>query len=130
MPLNTTTYLTGRGWEGKGSPLDGANGRGLKKPIVIPHRKNLAGLGRDRDRADEWWDCVFQTGAQSLLIGQKKEGESAAKEKVEEGVLGGQKTTPSLISRARREHVRKMLMSNFHSGGLLESTLLGEESQQ
>lgn len=60
MPLNSTTYLESHGWEGKGVPLDGKQGRGLKKPLALPMKRNLKGLGKDRDRAVEWWDCLFE----------------------------------------------------------------------
>jgi hypothetical protein len=60
MPLNPTSYLEGHGWQGKGVPLDGKQGRGLKKPLALPMKRNLKGLGKDRDRATEWWDCVFE----------------------------------------------------------------------
>lgn len=60
MPLNASTYLTTQGWKGKGTSLDGPNGNGLKKPLVITQKKNLGGIGKDRDRAVEWWDCLFE----------------------------------------------------------------------
>lgn len=60
MPLNTQTYMESQGWGGAGVPLDGAGGRGLKKPLAIPQRRGLKGLGKDRDRAVEWWDCLFE----------------------------------------------------------------------
>ena len=59
MPLNTAQYLTKYGWKGHGSPLDGEGGRGLKKPLLIPKKRSLSGIGQDRDRAVEWWDDVF-----------------------------------------------------------------------
>lgn len=60
MPLNATSYLEEHGWEGKGVALDGKQGRGLKKPLALPMKRNLKGLGKDRDRATEWWDCLFE----------------------------------------------------------------------
>lgn len=59
MPLNTAEYLTKRGWRGHGTPLDGERGRGLKKPLLIPKKRSMSGIGQDRDRAVEWWDDVF-----------------------------------------------------------------------
>ena len=59
MPLNTAQYLTKYGRKGHGSPLDGEGGRGLKKPLLIPKKRSLSGIGQDRDRAVEWWDDVF-----------------------------------------------------------------------
>lgn len=59
MPLDTDRYLTKQGWQGHGKPLDGEQGRGLKKPLIIPQKRNLGGIGQNRDRAVEWWDDVF-----------------------------------------------------------------------
>ncbi len=69
MPLNTTTFLVSQGWEGVGVPLDGKAGRGLKKPLAITQKKTLSGIGKDRDRADDWWNSIFTAGAKSLSIG-------------------------------------------------------------
>jgi nucleolar protein TMA23 len=66
MPLNATSYLEEHGWEGKGVALDGKQGRGLKKPLALPMKRNLKGLGKDRDRATEWWDCLFEVSQSSV----------------------------------------------------------------
>lgn len=63
MPLNSTTYLTTQGWEGVGVPLDGVGGKGLKKPLAMPAKRGLKGLGKERDRAVEWWDCLFEVSS-------------------------------------------------------------------
>lgn len=62
MPLNTSHYLTKQGWKGHGTPLDGEQGRGLRKPLIIPQKRNLGGIGQNRDRAVEWWDDIFAVG--------------------------------------------------------------------
>lgn len=59
MPLDTAGYLAAQGWQGHGTPLDGNEGRGLRKPIVIPQKRTLGGIGKERDRAVEWWDDIF-----------------------------------------------------------------------
>ncbi|PKI85428.1 hypothetical protein MVES_000447 [Malassezia vespertilionis] len=58
MPLDSQKYLTKQGWRGHGLSLDN-EGRGLKRPIVIAQKRNLGGVGQNRDRAVEWWDDVF-----------------------------------------------------------------------
>jgi nucleolar protein TMA23 len=63
MSFNSTTFLTTQGWEGAGVPLDGKGGKGLKKPLAIPQKRGLKGLGKERDRAVEWWDCLFEVSA-------------------------------------------------------------------
>lgn len=65
MPLNASHYLTKHGWKGHGTPLDGEKGRGLKKPLIIPQKRNLGGIGQNRDRAVEWWDDIFAVGINS-----------------------------------------------------------------
>jgi nucleolar protein TMA23 len=116
MPLNGTTYLVQHGWAGKGVPLDGERGRGLKKPIALPMKRNVKGLGKERDRATEWWDCVFEAGA------KKMQGEKPAESNVanaEDGFSTSatrRKGSLSLVSMAKRQHARKMLMTGFIRG--------------
>lgn len=46
-------YLTSYGWTGTGAGLrKGA----IAKPLAIPPKKNLSGLGKDRDEAFPFWD--------------------------------------------------------------------------
>lgn len=65
-------YLQVRGWAGHGAALDGHGGRGLRKPILIPHKRDNKGLGQNRDRAVEWWDCLFEVSPEPAAAGQKK----------------------------------------------------------
>ena len=69
MPLDTGQYLARHGWRGAGAPLDGENGRGLKRPLLIPQKRSLGGVGKDRDRAVEWWDDVFAVGVSAAQTG-------------------------------------------------------------
>lgn len=51
------SYLTSYGWTGTGNGL--RNGA-IAKPLAIPPKKNLNGLGKDRDEAFPFWDqCVL-----------------------------------------------------------------------
>lgn len=53
MPLDGHAYLVSQGWTGKGTGLrQGA----IARPLVIPQKKTLAGLGKDRDEAFPFWD--------------------------------------------------------------------------
>lgn len=53
MPLDGHSYLVSQGWRGKGTGLrDGA----ISRPITVAQKKNLAGLGKDRDEAFPFWD--------------------------------------------------------------------------
>jgi len=53
MPFDSHSHLLSQGWTGKGTGLrQGA----IAKPIAFHHKKNLAGLGKDRDDAFPFWD--------------------------------------------------------------------------
>jgi hypothetical protein len=53
MPLDGHSYLLSQGWTGKGTGLrHGA----ITRPLAIPQKKTLAGLGKDRDEAFPFWD--------------------------------------------------------------------------
>ena len=53
MPLDGHSYLVAQGWGGKGTGLrEGA----ISRPLAIAQKKNLAGLGKDRDEAFPFWD--------------------------------------------------------------------------
>ncbi|PWN33491.1 uncharacterized protein FA14DRAFT_190639 [Meira miltonrushii] len=118
MPLNATTYLERHGWRGKGVPLDGESGRGLKKPLALPMKRNLKGVGKERDRAVEWWDCLFEAGAKKL---QTAPAVTSKETVLEDGTVVlkpnlATSSSISLASLAKREHARKLLMSGFVRG--------------
>ena len=53
MPLDGHSYLVAQGWAGKGSGLrEGA----ISRPLAIPQKRTLAGVGKDRDEAFPFWD--------------------------------------------------------------------------
>ncbi|KIJ29649.1 hypothetical protein M422DRAFT_54071 [Sphaerobolus stellatus SS14] len=63
--LDSVSYLTGYGWKGKGTALrEGA----LSRPIAIPQKRTLAGLGKDRDEAFPFWDHLFAAASKSIKI--------------------------------------------------------------
>ncbi|KAI6147313.1 hypothetical protein BKA82DRAFT_956173 [Pisolithus tinctorius] len=65
MPLDGYTYLTSYGWTGKGNGLrKGA----IEKPIAIPQKRNLAGVGKDRDEAFPFWDHLFAAASKAITI--------------------------------------------------------------
>ncbi|WFD21838.1 hypothetical protein MEQU1_000494 [Malassezia equina] len=107
MPLNTTHYLTKQGWKGHGTPLDGEKGRGLKKPLIIPQKRNLGGVGQNRDRAVEWWDDIFA---------------------VESDAPAGPRRALSTL--AKQEHARRMLMSNFVRGEVVGQLSISTEETE
>ncbi|PFH53993.1 hypothetical protein AMATHDRAFT_136064 [Amanita thiersii Skay4041] len=65
MPLDGHAYLVAQGWAGKGSGLrEGA----ISKPLAIPQKRNIAGLGKDRDEAFPFWDHLFTAAACSIQL--------------------------------------------------------------
>ncbi|KAI6106336.1 hypothetical protein EDD16DRAFT_1524025 [Pisolithus croceorrhizus] len=65
MPLDGYTYLTSYGWTGKGTGL--RNGA-IEKPVAIPQKRNLAGVGKDRDEAFPFWDHLFAAASKAITI--------------------------------------------------------------
>lgn len=55
-------YLKGLGWKGPGEGLND-NPHARAKPITVPQKKTLSGVGKDRDTAFPWWEMVFATVA-------------------------------------------------------------------
>jgi nucleolar protein TMA23 len=53
MPLDGHAFLINQGWSGTGTALrKGA----ISRPITAPQKRNLAGIGKDRDEAFPFWD--------------------------------------------------------------------------
>lgn len=123
MPLNTSHYLTKQGWKGHGTPLDGEKGRGLKKPLIIPQKRNLGGVGQNRDRAVEWWDDIFAVGTcQAYSTGRCKgfsarcvcqEGHRCPGWTEARALYGGQ-------ARARAAHAHEQLCSRGGRGNIID----------
>lgn len=65
MPLDGYTYLTSYGWTGKGTGLrKGA----IERPVTIAQKRNLAGVGKDRDEAFPFWDHLFTAASKAITI--------------------------------------------------------------
>lgn len=64
------TFLTNQGWEGPGSGLRKGS---IKKPVTVPHKTNLKGIGKERDTGYAWWDDVF-----SMVANKKKGGDNVS----------------------------------------------------
>lgn len=63
MVFSPANYLRGLGWSGPGTSLQPDNVHARIKPILIPQKKTLGGVGKDRDTAYPWWEMVFATVA-------------------------------------------------------------------
>ncbi|KAG2155996.1 uncharacterized protein EDB93DRAFT_1129288 [Suillus bovinus] len=65
MPLDGHSYLTSYGWSGKGTGLrTGA----IDRPLAIPKKRNLAGVGKDRDEAFPFWDHLYSAATKAITI--------------------------------------------------------------
>lgn len=65
MPLDGHAFLLSQGWSGSGSGLrKGA----ISRPITVTQKKNLSGIGKDRDEAFPFWDHLFTVAASAIQI--------------------------------------------------------------
>lgn len=51
--LDSAGFLTSFGWKGKGNGLRQGS---ASRPLAIPQKRTLSGLGKDRDEAFPFWD--------------------------------------------------------------------------
>jgi nucleolar protein TMA23 len=65
MPLDGHAFLVNQGWSGAGNGL--RNGS-ISRPISIPQKRTLAGIGKDRDEAFPFWDHLFAVAASAIQI--------------------------------------------------------------
>ncbi|GJJ13270.1 hypothetical protein Clacol_007521 [Clathrus columnatus] len=89
MPLDSAAYLTSLGWQGTGN---GLRKDGMAKPLAIPQKRTLSGVGKDRDEAFPFWDHVFNAAANSIKI--KVHNDNSDLSDIESD---GQSNTPGLI---------------------------------
>ncbi|KAG6842001.1 hypothetical protein C0991_004492 [Blastosporella zonata] len=143
MPLDGHDFLVSQGWSGKGAGLrDGA----ISRPLAIPQKKNLAGLGKDRDEAFPFWDHLFSAAAKSIQLkfasDDESDGDSSLPEikRTTTGIMSNRRpvtgvsattsgtSTPdasdenprlSLLSVAKRNAARSSLYARFFRGPIL-----------
>ncbi|KAF7768226.1 hypothetical protein Agabi119p4_7469 [Agaricus bisporus var. burnettii] len=72
MPLDGHSYLVSQGWSGHGT---GLRQDSIIRPLAIPQKRTLAGLGKDRDEAFPFWDHVFSIAAKSIQVKLYKDDE-------------------------------------------------------
>ncbi|KAF2277825.1 uncharacterized protein EI97DRAFT_487833 [Westerdykella ornata] len=81
--MDATALLLRQGWRGTGHSLDTTN-RGIKKPLLISHKRDTLGLGKKKaahNVDDQWWMRAFDeslrsigSGAESTLAQVRKQG--------------------------------------------------------
>ncbi|KAF9483452.1 hypothetical protein BDN70DRAFT_873728 [Pholiota conissans] len=156
MPLDGHSYLVSQGWGGKGTGLrEGA----ISRPIAISQKKNLAGLGKDRDEAFPFWDHLFSAAAKSIVVKCLSDDEDASESsssnevaitRTSTGILSNRRplegtpatsgsSTPntsstnsslSLIAIAKRDAARRGLYSRFFKGPVLGPESIAEEERR
>lgn len=62
--MDAKVYLKSFGWT-EGEPLKKG---GLKKPILVKHKKDTKGLGHDSNNADMWWEKLFDGQLKNLEV--------------------------------------------------------------
>ncbi|KAH0832045.1 ATP synthase regulation protein NCA2-domain-containing protein [Lanmaoa asiatica] len=138
-------YLTSYGWTGTGTGLrKGA----INKPLAIPPKKNLSGLGKDRDEAFPFWDHLFTAASKAITIKVSSDDEVVDDTETPDPVPLRRTTTgiissrrpisgtpastsgsttpnpgtpgrPSLLATAKREAAKRGLYSMFFRGPVL-----------
>ena len=65
--MDAAAYLTNQGWRGDGHALH-HSGRGITKPIRIPQKANVLGVGKKPHdaHADQWWARAFDDTLKGL----------------------------------------------------------------
>ncbi|KAF9221673.1 hypothetical protein BS17DRAFT_757752 [Gyrodon lividus] len=89
-------YLTSYGWAGTGTALRRG---GIDKPLAVPPKKNLAGLGKDRDEAFPFWDHLFTAASKAITIKVSSDDEDADEDPSKSTAsLSLKRTTTGIIS--------------------------------
>lgn len=89
--MNASEYLKKHGWQGSGHSLDGPQGRGLKKPLLVSKKVDVLGVGLNKHAAvsDQWWLRAYDQGLQTLGTGKESALAQAQKHGVNRGGLYG-----------------------------------------
>lgn len=62
--MDAKVYLQSFGWK-EGEALQSG---GIRKPILVKHKKDTKGLGGDSNDGDMWWERVFDTQLTNLEV--------------------------------------------------------------
>lgn len=69
--MDTKSYLQSFGWK-EGEALQSG---GLKKPLLVQHKKDTKGLGHDKDKDGEtWWESLFDGHLKNLEVNNGDKG--------------------------------------------------------
>ena len=124
--MNAAAYLTNQGWRGDGHALH-HSGRGITKPIHIPQKANVLGIGKKKHdaHADQWWARAFDDTLKGLNAPK-----NAATGKTEGVALGSDDPALQMVGTGGPKWVGQgSLYSNFVRGESLSGTLTPEKDQ-
>ncbi|GAA6034644.1 hypothetical protein JCM8097_001095 [Rhodosporidiobolus ruineniae] len=137
--FDSANYLRGLGWSGPGSSLNGS-AHGRAKPVTVVQKKNLGGVGRDRDTSFAWWDAIFtsvatkvggenkvethRTTSTGILSHRPPPPKGNAYEPSSTSASSGSRLNLDAMASAKIEYARRQLYSGFLRGSTLKP---GEE---
>ncbi|OJA12091.1 hypothetical protein AZE42_03443 [Rhizopogon vesiculosus] len=101
MPLDGHSYLASYGWSGKGT---GLRSGAIDRPLAIPPKRNLSGVGKDRDEAFPFWDHLYSAATKAITIKIADEDEENDDEDTNEDTsttLQLKRTATGIISNRR-----------------------------
>ena len=125
--MNAAAYLTNQGWRGDGHALH-HSGRGIAKPIHIPQKANVLGVGKKKHdaHADQWWARAFDDTLKGLNAPKNE-----ATGKTEGVALGSDTPVLQMVGfGGPKGFGQGSLYSNFVRGEGLSGTLRPEEKDQ
>lgn len=77
--MDAPGYLKSYGWkDGEALRLGG-----LRKPILVKHKKDTKGLGNGYNDADMWWERLFDGQLKSIETSQSSNGEISVKHDIQ-----------------------------------------------
>lgn len=117
--MDTAAYLTNHGWRGNGHALH-HSGRGITKPVIVPRKADLLGVGRKKHdaQADQWWARAFED---TLNVLSTTKDETTGKTN---GIVLDAGSKASQVARKSRARFGQSgLYSNFVRGESLCGTL-------
>lgn len=89
--MDASALLVRQGWRGTGHSLDTTD-RGIKKPLLISHKRDTLGLGKKKaahNVDDQWWMRAFDESLRNIGSGQESTLAQVRKQGINRGGLYG-----------------------------------------
>ncbi|ODQ66081.1 hypothetical protein NADFUDRAFT_82946 [Nadsonia fulvescens var. elongata DSM 6958] len=117
--MNAENYLVQYGWT-QGEALRFG---GLKKPILVKHKKDQKGLGHTSDQHEAWWERVFDGQLKSLNVVANKSGTSFEQSEVKVSGIS-QNLSPLYRSFIRGEGLKGTIGNSEDGAVVKESSIM------